>query len=163
MISWDQLFHSGHLSLSSKVTWSEFQQQCSWLNQNPSVHMPSFKSVIQWAEISIKPAKEPDLRWGKGRPKLSEKTREKRAKYRTSHKLSGSPCNLFLTVCLLDFHLSPPINFACHQMPIQEGVKKKTHKTLSALNTMSVEFLHRGSLGEGEVIGWEQGVSGFAF
>lgn len=74
MRSWDQLFHSGHLSLFSKVTCSEFQQQCSWLNHNPLVHIPSFKSVIQWAEMSIKPAREPYLWGGKERPKLSEET-----------------------------------------------------------------------------------------
>ena len=77
IISWDQLFHSGHLSLFSKVTCLEFQQQCSWLNQIPDVHIPSFKSVIQWAEMSIKPAREPDLREGKERLQLWEKIREK--------------------------------------------------------------------------------------
>lgn len=60
-MSWDQLFHSGHLSLSVKVVL-DFQQQCSWLNQNPAKHTPSFRSVIQWAEMSIRPAKEPGLK-----------------------------------------------------------------------------------------------------
>ena len=40
----------------------DFQQQCSWLNQKPAKHTPSFRSVIQWAEMSIRPAKEPRLK-----------------------------------------------------------------------------------------------------
>lgn len=64
-ISWDQLIHSGHLSLSVKVVL-DFQQQCSWLNQKPAKQTPSFRSVIQWAEMSIRPAKEPE---GKGEKK----------------------------------------------------------------------------------------------
>lgn len=54
-----QLFHWGHLSLSWKVVSLEVQQQCSWLNQNPFRHMPSLRSVIQWAAMSIPPAKAP--------------------------------------------------------------------------------------------------------
>lgn len=61
MMSSAQLFHWGHLSLSWKVVSLEVQQQCSWLNQNPFKQTPSLRSVIQWADMSIPPAKAPGI------------------------------------------------------------------------------------------------------
>lgn len=85
-MSWDQLFHSGHLSLSVKVVL-DFQQQCSWLNQNPAKHTPSFRSVIQWAEMSIRPAKEPGL-------KKKKKKKQKNLMSRLKHlKVIVCPTN----------------------------------------------------------------------
>lgn len=54
-----QLFHCGQRSLSWKVVSLDVQQQCSWLNQKPMRHTPSFRSVIQWAAMSIPPARAP--------------------------------------------------------------------------------------------------------
>lgn len=62
-----QVLHSGHLSLSWKVVWGEFQQQCSWLYQKPFRQTPSFRSVIQWAVMSIRPASAPVGKEGRHR------------------------------------------------------------------------------------------------
>lgn len=55
-----QLCHCGQRSLSRKVVSLDFQQQCSWLNQKPMRHRPSFMSVSQWAAMSMPPASAPD-------------------------------------------------------------------------------------------------------
>lgn len=54
-----QVFHCGHLSRSSNVAKFESQQHCSWLNQNLFMQIPSFKSAIQSAAMSIRPARAP--------------------------------------------------------------------------------------------------------
>lgn len=59
IISSAQVFHCGHLSLSSNVVSFEPQQHCSWLNHKALRQMPSFKSVIQSAAMSINPASAP--------------------------------------------------------------------------------------------------------
>lgn len=59
IISSAHVFHCGHLSLSSNVVSFEPQQHCSWLNHKALRQMPSFKSVIQSAAMSINPASAP--------------------------------------------------------------------------------------------------------
>lgn len=54
-----QLCHWGHRSLSWNVVSLDVQQQCSWLNQNPMRQIPSFRSVNQWAAMSMPPARAP--------------------------------------------------------------------------------------------------------
>lgn len=68
MINSAHVFHCGHLSLSSNVVSSDPQQHCSWLYHNPLRQMPSFRSVIQSAAMSINPANAPTKtrrRWQK--------------------------------------------------------------------------------------------------
>ena len=57
-----QLCHCGQRSLSWNVVSLDFQQQCSWLNQKPARHTPSFMSVSQWAAMSMPPARAPGQR-----------------------------------------------------------------------------------------------------
>lgn len=59
IISSAHVFHCGHLSLSSNVVSFEPQQHCSWLNHKALRQMPSFRSVIQSAAMSINPANAP--------------------------------------------------------------------------------------------------------
>lgn len=61
-ISSAQLFHCGHLSRSAKVVSLDVQQHCSWLNHMALRHTPSFRSFIQSAAMSIRPAKAPNRR-----------------------------------------------------------------------------------------------------
>lgn len=60
MINSAHVFHCGHLSLSSNVVSLDPQQHCSWLYHNALRQMPSFRSVIQSAAMSINPANAPD-------------------------------------------------------------------------------------------------------
>lgn len=62
-----QLFHWGHLSLSAKVVSLDVQQHCSWLNHMALRHTPSFRSFIQSAAMSIRPAKAPGKVKDRGR------------------------------------------------------------------------------------------------
>lgn len=59
MINSAHVFHCGHLSLSSNVVSLDPQQHCSWLYHNALRQMPSFRSVIQSAAMSINPANAP--------------------------------------------------------------------------------------------------------
>lgn len=59
MINSAHVFHCGHLSLSSNVVSLDPQQHCSWLYQSALRQIPSFRSVIQSAAMSINPASAP--------------------------------------------------------------------------------------------------------
>ena len=78
MINSAHVFHCGHLSLSSNVVSLDPQQHCSWLYQSALRQIPSFRSVIQSAAMSINPASAPAKDVGDtedgpllGHPKLS--------------------------------------------------------------------------------------------
>lgn len=68
------VFHCGHLSLSANVVSLEPQQHCSWLNHSALRHTPSFRSFIQSAAMSIKPAKAPET--GDGQQRGKDEDRE---------------------------------------------------------------------------------------
>lgn len=105
------------VSIFSKVTWLEFQQ-CSWLNQIPDVYIFSFKSVIQWAEMSI--SQLGNLIWGKWRKGYGCKRNKGKGitimdKYIHFH----SVCNLPLQPdCLLTLPIISD-RFYLFQMPVR--------------------------------------------